>query len=326
MKNIFVTGGAGYVGSSLVPLLLKKGYCVTVFDLMIYGEKVLPIHEKLKIIRGDIRNQELLKKNIPRHDCIIHLACISNDPSFELNPSLGKLINLDSFTPLVKISKSCGVKRFIYASTSSVYGIKKEKKVNEEMSLEPLTDYSRFKVECENILLRYQSEDFTTIIVRPATICGYSPRQRLDLVVNILTNFAFNKREIKVFGGNQLRPNIHINDMVNAYFCIVESEKSLTGGEIFNVGYDNQSVNSIALLVKKVIGSDVKITNVRSNDDRSYHISSEKIEKILNFKSKFTVENAVQDLKKAFQENLLPNSLNDEKYFNIKRMRAIKLT
>ena len=164
------------------------------------------------------------------------------------------------------------------------------------MSLEPLTDYSRFKVECENILLRYQSEDFTTIIVRPATICGYSPRQRLDLVVNILTNFAFNKREIKVFGGNQLSPNIHINDMVNAYFCMVESEKSLTGGEIFNVGYDNQSVNSIALLVKKVIGSDVKITNVQSNDNRSYHISSEKIEKILNFKSKFTVENAVQDL------------------------------
>ena len=326
MRNIFVTGGAGYVGSSLVPLLLKRGYRVTVFDLMIYGKNVLPKHEKLKIVKGDIRNQELLKKTIPGHDCVIHLACISNDPSFELNPSLGKLINFDSFTPLVEISKTCSAERFIYASTSSVYGIKKEKKVNEEMSLEPLTDYSRFKAECEKILLRYQSGNFTTITLRPATVCGYSPRQRLDLVVNILTNLAFNKREIKVFGGDQLRPNIHMNDMVNAYVCMIESPKNLVAGEIFNVGCDNQSVNSIALLVKKVIGSDVKVINVKSDDNRSYHISSEKIEKILNFKSRFTVKEAIHDLKKAFQNNLLPNSLYDEKYFNIKKMQSIKLT
>ena len=326
MKNIFITGGAGYVGSSLVLLLLKKGYEVTVFDLMIYGEKVLPKHKNLKIIKGDIRNQELLKKVISGHDCLIHLACISNDPSFELNPSLGKQINLDSFVPLVEISKSFGIKRFIYASTSSVYGIKNEKKVNEEMSLEPLTDYSRFKAECEKILLRYQSENFTTTTLRPATVCGYSPRQRLDLVVNILTNLAFNKREIKVFGGDQLRPNIHINDMVNAYVCMIESPKNLVAGEIFNVGYDNQSVNSIALLVKEVIGYDVKVINVKSDDNRSYHISSEKIEKILNFKSRFTVKESIYDLKKAFQNNLLPNSLYDEKYFNIKKMQSIKLT
>ena len=326
MRNIFITGGAGYVGSSLVPLLLKKGYGVTVFDLMIYGEKVLPKHENLKIIRGDIRNQELLKKVIPSHDCLIHLACISNDPSFELNPSLGKQINLDSFVPLVEISKSFGVERFIYASTSSVYGIKNEKKVNEEMMLEPLTDYSRFKAECEKILLRYQSENFTTTIIRPATVCGYSPRQRLDLVVNILTNSAFNKREAKVFGGNQLRPNIHIKDMIEAYLCIIESPKKLVGGEIFNVGYDNQSVNSLAFLVKQVIGPDVKVTHIHSDDNRSYHISSEKIEKILGFKSKFTVKDAIYDLKNAFQKNLLPNSLNDERYFNLKMMKKVKLT
>ena len=326
MKNVFVTGGAGYVGSSLVLPLLKKGYGVTVFDLMIYGEKVLPKHENLKIIRGDIRNQELLKKVIPGHDCIIHLACISNDPSFELNPSLGKQINLDSFTPLIEISKSCGIERFIYASTSSTYGIKIEKKVDEETSLEPLTDYSRFKAECEKILLRYQSENFTTTIVRPATVCGYSPRQRLDVVVNILTNFAFNKREIKIFGGNQLRPNIHIHDMINAYLLMVKSPKKLIAGEIFNVGHDNQSVNSIAILVKKIIGPDVKVINIQSDDNRSYHISSEKIEKILCFKPKFTIEDAVRDLKNAFQNNLLPNSLGDEKYFNIKMMKKIKLT
>ena len=325
MKNIFVTGGAGYVGSSLVLLLLKKGYGVTILDLMIYGENVLPKHEKLKIVKGDIRNQELLKKIIPGHQCVIHLACISNDPSFELNPSLGKMINLDSFTPLVETSKSSGIERFIYASTSSVYGIKKEKKVDEEMKLEPLTDYSRFKGECEKILFRYQSDNFTTTVIRPATVCGYAPRQRLDLVVNILTNFAYNKREIKVFGGDQLRPNIHISDMANVYLSLIESEKNLVAGEIFNAGYDNLSVNSIARLVKKVIGSDVKITNVKSDDNRSYHISSEKIRNILNFKSRFTIEDAIKDLKSAFQNNLLPNPLNDEKYFNLKMMKKIKL-
>ena len=194
------------------------------------------------------------------------------------------------------------------------------------MSLEPLTDYSRFKADCEKILLSFQSENFTTTIIRPATVCGYSPRQRFDLVVNILTNFAYHKREIKVFGGKQLRPNIHINDMVNAYLYMIESSSNLIAGEIFNVGYNNQSVNSIALLVKKVIGSDVKVVNVQSVDNRSYHISSDKIKKILGFKSQFTTEDAIHDLKKAFQNNLLPNSLSDEKYFNIRKMQSIKLT
>ena len=326
MKNVFITGGAGYIGSSLVRLLLKKSYSVTVFDLMIYGEKVLPEHKKLKIIKGDIRNQELLKKVMPGHDIVIHLACISNDPSFELDPSLGKLINLDSFAPLVQISKSSGIERFIYASTSSVYGIKNEKEVGEETSLKPLTDYSRFKVECEKILSNYQSANFTTTTIRPATVCGYSSRQRLDLVVNILTNLAFNKREIKVFGGNQMRPNIHIKDMIEGYLCILKSPKNLIAGEVFNVGYDNQPVNSLANLVKKVVGSDVNIKNIESNDNRSYHISSRKIEKTLGFKSRFTVEDAIYDLKKAFQNNLLPNSLNDEKYFNVKMMKKIKLS
>ena len=197
--------------------------------------------------------------------------------------------------------------------------------VNETMSLEPLTDYSKFKADCEKILLKYQSDNFITTIIRPATVCGYAPRQRLDLVVNILTNLAYNKREIKVFGGKQLRPNIHISDMVNAYLMVLEAPKNLISGEIFNVGYDNQSVDVIAQTVKKVVGSDVKIVNVQSNDDRSYHISSSKVETVLNFKPNFTVEDAVIDLTKAFEKKLLPNSLDDEKYFNIKRMQSINL-
>ena len=199
MKKIFVTGGAGYVGSSLVPKLLKEGYQVTVYDLMIYGENVIQPHDNLKMIKGDIRDQNLLKDSLLNQDAVIHLACISNDPSFELNPTLGKSINLDAFEPLVKISKESKVKRFLYASSSSVYGIKEEKNVSEDMSLEPLTDYSKFKANCEKILNNYADDNFVVSTIRPATVCGYAPRQRLDVIVNILTNHAYHKKEIQIF-------------------------------------------------------------------------------------------------------------------------------
>ena len=182
-KKIFITGGAGYVGSSLTPYLLNKGYKITVYDLMIYKKNVLNKHKNLKIIKGDIRNKKLLSKSIQDHDVVIHLACISNDPSFELDPKLGKSINLDCFDTLVNLSKKHNVKRFIYASSSSVYGIKKSKNVNEKMKLKPLTDYSKFKAQCETKLLQKKSKNFEVVILRPATVCGYSKRQRFDVVV-----------------------------------------------------------------------------------------------------------------------------------------------
>ena len=325
MKKIFITGGAGYVGSRLVPKLLNLGFEVTVLDLMIYGEDVLKNHERLTKIKGDIRNEDLLEKIIPGHDALIHLACISNDPSFELNPSLGKSINLDAFEPMVKISSKNKVNRFIYASSSSVYGIKKEKNVTEDMILEPLTDYSKFKGDCEKILNSYKSEDFVTTTIRPSTVCGYAKRQRLDLVVNILTNHAFHNREIKVFGGDQLRPNVHINDMVESYLAVLNAEPQKINGQIFNVGFKNQSVNELANDVKEVIGDDIKIINTKSDDNRSYHVSSQKIKDILGFETKHTVKDAVADLKDAFEKQLLTNTFNDEFFFNIKRMNSIKL-
>ena len=326
MNKIFITGGAGYVGAVLVPNLLDNGYVVTVLDLMIYGENVLPSHPNLNAVKGDIRDQALLQKLLPGHDAVIHLACISNDPSFELNPDLGKSINLDAFQPLVEISKSCSVKRFIYASSSSVYGIKDEPNVHEEMVLEPLTDYSQFKADCEKILAEYQSDDFTTVTIRPATVCGYSPRQRLDVVVNILTNLAYHKREISVFGGDQLRPNIHIADMVEAYTALLNADKEKIAGKIFNAGYENQPVSKIAETVKNVVGEDVKLITTPSDDNRSYHISSQKIKDEIGFETTHTIQDAVEDLCAAFDKGLLPNSLEDEMYFNIKRMQNVELT
>ena len=325
MKKILITGGAGYVGAVLTPSLLKKGYKVTIIDLMIYGEEVLEKNHNLTIVKGDIRNLELLTKIIPGHDVVIHLACISNDPSFELNPTLGKSINLDAFAPLVEISKKNKVKRFIYASSSSVYGLKDEQDVNEKMSLEPLTEYSKFKADCEEILNKNKSEEFTPITIRPATVCGYSTRQRLDLVVNILTNLAFNKRNITIFGGDQLRPNIHIKDMIRAYELVIEAPIEKVSGEIFNVGYENMKVKEIANLVKNVVGLDVTLEYKKTDDNRSYHISSKKIENNLGFKAKFTVKDAVQDIKNALEKGLLPDSLSKENYFNIKKMQQIKL-
>ncbi len=325
MSSILITGGAGYVGSFLTPYLLAKGHKVTIIDLFIYGEDVLPKNDNLKIIKGDIRDEDLLSKATKNQDIVIHLACISNDPSFELNPSLGKSINFDAFRPLVEHSLNNKVKRFIYASSSSVYGIKKEKDVNEEMSLEPLTDYSKFKADCEKILLNYQSDKFTVTVIRPATVCGYALRQRLDVVVNILTNLAYHNRMIKIFGGDQLRPNIHIGDMAKSYDLIMNAPKDKIDGQIFNAGFENKSVREIGKIVKKEIGEDVKFLVEKTDDNRSYHISSKKIENILGFKPSYNIEDAVKELKNAFNKKKLTNPLTNEFYFNIKRMQSIKL-
>lgn len=328
VQKVLVTGGAGYVGAVLVPKLLEKGYRVRVLDLYIFGEHVLDRvkeNRNLEQIKGDIRNQPLLNGVLQGCDAVIHLACISNDPSFELNPALGRSINYGAFGPLVQISKESGVRRFIYASSSSVYGVKWEPNVTEDLSLEPLTDYSKYKALCEAILLNARGPGFVTLILRPATVCGYSPRLRLDLAVNILTNHAVNNRKILVFGGEQMRPNIHIEDVTDLYVKSLEWPDEAINGKVFNAGYENLRVIEIGGLIQKIVGDDVEVAITPTDDNRSYHISSARIKRELGFEPKKTVEDAVRDLCQAFAEGRIPNPMIDKRYYNIKTMHALNL-
>ena len=286
MKKVLIVGGAGYVGSVLIPKLVKEGYKVRVLDTFWFWNSKDEFLEKLglkdnitlELLQGDIRSNENCKNAVKDIDTVIQLACISNDPSSDLAPEFTHSINYDGNINIIDAALDAGVKRFIYASSSSVYGIKSELNVTEEMELEPLTQYSKLKVEIEHYLLHKLDEKFKGVIVRPSTVCGYSPRQRLDVVVNILTNFAINKGKIKVFGGEQLRPNIHIDDMTDLYVQLVEEDIAKINGKKFNAGWDNMKVKDIALDVKSIIG-DVGIEIALSDDDRSYHVSSEKMKR-----------------------------------------------
>jgi nucleoside-diphosphate-sugar epimerase len=326
-KRVLVTGGAGYVGSNLVPKLLNSGYEVSVLDLFLYGDVFAGLNgnPKLGQIKGDLRNSSDVQNALAGCDAVIHLACISNDPSFDLNPELGKSINFDCFRPLVQASKDGGVKRFIYASSSSVYGIKNDMDVTEDLSLVPLTDYSKFKAMCEEVLEEEREPGFVAVTLRPATVCGYAPRLRLDLTVNILTNHAINNGCITVFGGDQLRPNIHVDDMTDLYVMLLEQPDELIDGKTWNAGYHNLKVRAIAEMVREEVGQKVDIVVTPTDDHRSYHVSSEKIRRDLGFVAERSVKDAIVDLKAAFLSGRVPNSMSDDRYYNIKRMQALKL-
>lgn len=325
-QSVLVSGGAGYVGSVLVPKLINKDYDVSVLDLMIFGDEgVKNVSDKCNIIKGDIRDSEALKKAVEGIDLVIHLAAISNDPCSDLNPKLTQEVNYDAVVNLVKLAKNAGVKRFINASSSSVYGIKEEDNVTEDLTLEPLTLYSRLKAETEKVILSESSKDFITTSIRSATVCGYSPRQRLDVIVNIFAHSAFSKKQITVNGGNQKRPNIHIDDITDLYLNLLTKSEQLINGQIFNYGEINHTASELGEIVKAVFGDSVSLVyGPQTKDSRSYSISSEKIKQELGYAPKKTIAEAVLDLKNVFESGIL-GDLSQSKYKNVARMKEIDL-
>lgn len=332
--KVAVIGGAGYVGAVLVPRLLAEGYEVVVLDLFIYGEEPLAAvrnDPRLIVIKGDVRDQRGVRQAVRGCEAVIHLACISNDPSVELDPQLSQSVNFDSFGPCVKIAKESGVRRFIFASSGSVYGVSDSPQVTEDHPLVPVSLYNRFKAACEPVLFAEQSPTFTTVAVRPATICGYSPRQRLDLTVNILTNHAVNNGRITVFGGSQMRPNLHMQDMIDLYCLLLEVPDEKIAGQVFNAGYQNYTVADTATVISAVVREElpekgeIEIVTTPSDDIRSYRINSDKIQRELSFVPRHTIEDGARDLIRAFKAGKLPDSLTDIRYSNIKMMKAIQL-
>jgi nucleoside-diphosphate-sugar epimerase len=325
-ERVLVTGGAGYVGHVLIPRLLAEDYEVVLYDSMLFGNRIKP-HGGLTMIDADIRDIARFKAALKDCDTVLHLACISNDPSFELNENLSTSINYDCFEPLVVAAKASGIKRFVYCSSSSVYGVSDAPEVTEDHPLVPLTLYNKYKGMCEPLLWKHQAPGFTCVTIRPATLCGYSPRCRLDLTVNILTNHAVNRGKITVFGGSQKRPNLHIEDMVDAYLTMLRAPAEKISGETFNIGYQNHTVMEIAHMVKSVVEQEmpakapIAIERTETDDNRSYHINSDKIARVLGFRPKRSIEDAVRDLCRAFAAGNLPNSMDDAGYFNVRTIK-----
>lgn len=324
-RNIFITGGAGYVGSELVPKLLEQGYNVTVYDLYLYGE-TLDQHPRLTQIKGDIRDKEKLINTSKNHDAFIHLACISNDPSFDLAPELGKSINYYAFTNIIEACQKNSIKRLIVASSTSQYGIKPvQVEVTEETPAEPITDYAKYKIQCE-LLLRKSPVNFEYVFVRPATLCGYSRRLRLDLSVNILTMNALINKKILVFGGSQLRPTLNLKDMIRCYELMLKVPGNLIHQQAFNIAYQNLTITEIAELVRITIGDPaIQLEFVTSNDDRSYHVNWDKINKVLGFTCQYDLQEAIRTLIEAYQQGKIVDGLNNSYYHNVKRMKELGL-
>lgn len=309
MKKVLVTGAGGYKGSVLVPKLLEKGYQVVALDTFWFGN-FLPAADSLEVIQGSVLDLE--KLSLTDIDCIIHLASIANDPCGDLNPKLTWEVSALATMQLADKAKREGVQQFIYASSGSVYGVKQEEQVTEDLTLEPLSEYNKTKMVAERVLLSY-ADDMQVQIVRPATVCGLSPRMRLDVSVNMLTMQALKNKEITVFGGTQVRPNIHIDDITDLYIYMLENPEKTQG--VFNAGFENLSILEIAKMVKERI--DCELTVTPSNDPRSYRVNSDKLLDT-GFKPKKCVNDAVNEIISAYESNLLKD---EDRFYNLKWMQ-----
>ena len=306
--RIFVTGACGYKGTVLVPKLLNLGHEVVAFDIMWFGNFLAP-HPKLTVIKGDVRDIDSI--DLSGVDAIVHLSSVANDPCGDLDPKLTWEISALATMQLADKAVRNGVKRFVYASSGSVYGVKEEDQVTEDLELKPISEYNKTKMVAERVLLSY-ADKMAVQIVRPATVCGYSQRMRLDVSVNMLTMQALTKGKITVFGGNQTRPNIHIDDITDCYIFLLEHPE-VTG--IYNAGFENISILDIAKMVTRHVPAEIAVSP--SNDPRSYRVNSDKL-LAAGFRPKKKVENAILELIEKYRQGVLRD---EERYYNLKCMQ-----
>lgn len=309
--HILLTGGCGFIGHVLTPLLLGEGHKVTIVDIMWFGNHH-PRHENLTVFQQDIRNTD----SIPMEgvDAVIHLANISNDPCGDLNAKLSWEVNVLATMQLVERAVNHNVKQFIYASSGSVYGVKDEDQVTEELSLVPISDYNKTKMISERVLLSYK-DSIIVQCIRPATVCGFSPRTRLDVAVNMLTMQALVNKRITVFGGQQTRPNIHIKDIAAVFMHFLDAKDTNTG--IYNAGFENISILDIAKKVTGHVPAEIVVTE--SNDPRSYRLNSDKL-LATGFKPQYGVDYAIQEIIDAFRSGCLKD---EEINYNIRTMKKL---
>lgn len=333
-QKILVTGGFGYVGSRLVPHLLHLGHSVRVLDLMLYGTAG---HDALKadsnfpqwsqrfeLLQGDLREGTVVNKAVTGIDTIIHLAAISNDPTGEMDEVLTRQVNFDAIGQLLTLAKKAGVSRFINGSSSSVFGLKEEQDITEILEPEPLTFYSKYKMLSEWLVIAAASNDFCTVNIRPATICGYSPRQRFDLTVNKLTADALRKGIITVHGGQQRRPNIGMNDAINLYSLLTQMDQALINGKTFNFGFENHKIIDIARIIQAELSDlpvEIQITNTL--DQRDYHISSQKILQELGYQPVSSIRAEVAELRRVLESGMFPN-IDAPEFYNMQTMNLDK--
>jgi len=320
--RVLVTGGAGFTGSVLVPRLLEEGAAVTVVDKLVYGNH-LPEHPSLRVVLGDVRDGALLARVIPGHDAVVHLAFVSNDPEYELDPRVGDAVNWRAFAPLVDLSRRSGVTRFVFPSSCSVYGSAKGDDVDEEHPPAPLTAYAQMKMACEGVLAERASKDFCCAIVRPATVCGVSPRQRLDLTINRMVAEGHARRGVIVRNPGRIRPSIHIRDLAELYVTMLRAPEGAVNGRVFNAAYENRTVLESAAIVRDRLGADVHIASKEDGDQRSYRVSSERLRTEIGFAPRATVADAVRELAGALDANLLPDPLGAPDYYNMRMEKRV---
>lgn len=314
-KTVLITGGAGYVGVQLVNALLQLGFRVKVVDLFLYGNTFEP-HTNLELLRGDVRDLEFIRQALQNTDAVVYLACVSNDPGYEMDSQIGYEINYLAFEPFVKAARKAGVKRFLYPSSCSVYGNAGQEIKNEEGVVAPITDYAICKHLCEKVLSSYSSSEFATVILRPATIYGYSPRMRFDLLINQLTNQLYNSENIRLSNSHRIRPSLHILDMVKAYCQLLTCEKTLFNGKIFNIAYDNLPILTIGEKIAEILTKQPIFHIENSNDQRSYNVSSEKISRELGFSPSYGISDAVCEIADALRDGTLSETFSNPLYYN----------